>query len=172
MTSNRVSVSSSVSSAMDGACGPPGHPAFDPLRYPLVQDESVVYPYELLSSLRSARETYGLQTPPRQMTIETIQAVREDTTHAPMRSTVARHRAALESVCAGFRPGELLPDQLEIVVVGSNNHLGNFVLRSGIDDVPIGLVTTPGKSAAMATDLTLETEIPKMFGRLPRRGDT
>jgi hypothetical protein len=98
--------------------------------------------------------------------------VREDTTREPVRSTAARQREALESVCAGLRPGEPLPDQLEIVVVGSNNHPGNFVLRSGIDDAPIGLVTTPGKSAAIATDLTLETEIPKMFGRLPRGGDT
>ena len=139
---------------------------------PLVLNESVVYPFELLLSLRSARETYGLQTPPRQMTIEVIKAVREDTTREPMRSTAARQREALESVCAGLRPGEPLPDQLAIVVVGSNNHRGNFVLRPGIDDAPIGLVTTPGKSAAMATDLTLETEILKMFGRLPRRGDT
>jgi hypothetical protein len=106
------------------------------------------------------------------MTIEAIKAVREDTTREPMRSTAARQREALERVCAGLRPGEPLPDQLEIVVVGSNNHPGNFVLRPGIDDAPIGLVTTPGRSAAMATDLTLETEIPKMFGRLPRRGDT
>jgi len=71
-----------------------------------------------------------------------------------------------------LKPGEPLPDHLEIVVVGSNNHPGNFVLRSGIDNAPIGLVTTAGKSAAVATDLTLETEIPKMFGRMPRRGDT
>ena len=56
--------------------------------------------------------------------------------------------------------------------MGPNNQPGNFGLRSGIDDGPIGPVTTPGKSAVMATDLTLETEIPKMFGRLPRRGDT
>ena len=106
------------------------------------------------------------------MTIEAIKAVRKDTIREPMRSTAARQREALESVFAGLRPGEPLLDHLEIVVVGSNNHPGNFVLRSGIDDAPIGLVTTPGKSAAMATDLTLETEIPKMFGRLPRRGDT
>jgi hypothetical protein len=106
------------------------------------------------------------------MTIEAIKAVREDTTREPMRSTAARQREALESVLAGLRPGEPLPDHLEIVVVGSNNHPGNFVLRSGLDKAPIGLVTTPGKSATMATDLTLETEIPKMFGRLPRRGDT
>lgn len=71
-----------------------------------------------------------------------------------------------------LRSGEPLPDRLEIVVLGSNNQPGNFMLRSGIDDVPIGAVTTPGKSAAIATDLLLETEIPKMFGRLPRRGDT
>jgi len=89
-----------------------------------------------------------------------------------MRSTAARQHAARESVFGDLRPGEPLPDHLEIVVVGSNNHPGDFVLRPGIDNVPIGLVTTPGKSAAMATDLTLETEIPKMFGRLPRRGDT
>jgi len=106
------------------------------------------------------------------MTIEAIKAVREDTTREPMRSTAAWQREALESVCAGLRPGEHLPDHLAIVVVGSNNHRGNFVLRPGIDDAPIGLVTTPGKSAAMATELTLETEILKMFERLPRRGDT
>jgi hypothetical protein len=76
------------------------------------------------------------------------------------------------SVLGGLRPGDPLPDHLEIVVVGSNNRPGNFVLRSGIDDVPIGPVTTPGKSAAIATDLTLETEIPKMFARVCRRGDT
>ena len=105
------------------------------------------------------------------MTIKAIKAVREDTTREPMRSAVARQHETLESVCVGLKPGESLPDHLEIVVVGSNNHPGNFVLRPGIDDVPIGLVTTPGKSAAMATELTLETEIPKMFGRLPRRGD-
>jgi hypothetical protein len=85
---------------------------------------------------------------------------------------MAQQREARERVYAGLSPGEPLPDHLEIVVLGSNNHPGNFVLRSGIDDAPIGLVTTAGKSAAIATDLTLETEIPKMFGRLPRRGDT
>jgi hypothetical protein len=106
------------------------------------------------------------------MTLEAIKAVREDTTREPVRSTAARQREALASVLEDLRPGEPLPDHLEIVVAGSNNHPGNFVLRAGIDDAPIGLVTTPGKSAAMATDLTLETEIPKMFGRLPRRGDT
>ena len=48
------------------------------------------------------------------MTIEAIKAVREDTTREPMRSTAARQREALESVCAGLRPGEPLPDHLEI----------------------------------------------------------
>jgi hypothetical protein len=106
------------------------------------------------------------------MTVEAIEAVREDTTREPMRSTAARQHEARESAFTGLRPGEPLPDHFEIVVAWSNNHPGNVGLRLGMDDVPIGLVTTPGKSAAIATDLTLETEIPKMFGRLPRRGDT
>ena len=88
-----------------------------------------------------------------------------------MRSGQGPQDEALGNVCEVLRPGEPLPDHLEIVVLGSNNRPGNFIMRSGIDDVPIGPMTTPGKSAAIATDLTLETEIPKMFGRLPRRGD-
>jgi len=97
---------------------------------PLVLDESAVYLCELLPPLRCARKTYGLQTPPRQMTIEAIKAVREDTTRELMRSTAAQQREARESVFAGLGPGEPLPDHLAIVVVGSNNHPGNFVLRS------------------------------------------
>src|SRR5262249_31778197 len=106
------------------------------------------------------------------MTIEVPKAAREDTTREPMRATTAQQHADRERVITGLKPGEPLPDHLEIVVVGANKHPGNFVLGSGIDNAPIGLVTTAGKSAAVATDLTLETEIPKMFGRMPRRGDT
>src|SRR5574341_1757439 len=98
--------------------------------------------------------------------------MRDVATRGVMGSAQGPQAEALESVCAALRPGEPLPDDLEIVVLGSNNRPGNFVLRPGIDDVPIGPMTTPGKSAAIATDLTLETEMPKMFGRLPRRGDT
>ena len=71
-----------------------------------------------------------------------------------------------------LKPGQPLPDNLEIVVTGSNNKPGNFILRPGVDNKPLGSVTTPGKSATIATDLTLETEFSKMFGRAPKRGDT
>ncbi|MCB9563565.1 MAG: hypothetical protein H6708_24470 [Kofleriaceae bacterium] len=64
-----------------------------------------------------------------------------------------------------------VPDDA-IIVLGSNNKPGNFILRPGIDDRAIGGVTAPGKSATIATDLTLETEIRVMFGRAPTRGDT
>ena len=60
-------------------------------------------------------------------------------------------------------PGDRL-DDLEIVVVGSGATPKSFRLREGIDDKPLAGVTEPGKSASIATDLTRETEIPKMFG--------
>jgi hypothetical protein len=76
----------------------------------------------------------------------------------------------------GLKPGDPLPDNLEIVVTGSNTKPGNFILREGIDTLPIGNVKTPGKSASIATDLTIEGEYLKMFGPERaaniRRGDT
>ena len=98
--------------------------------------------------------------------------MRDVATRGAMRAAQGPQGEAPGSVHEALRPGGPLPDHLEIVVLGSNNRPGNFVMRSGIDDVPIGPMTTPGKSAAIATDLTLETEIPKMFGCLPGRGDT
>ncbi|MCU7929104.1 MAG: LysM peptidoglycan-binding domain-containing protein, partial [Candidatus Thiodiazotropha sp. (ex Dulcina madagascariensis)] len=71
-----------------------------------------------------------------------------------------------------LKPGQSLPDNLEIIVTGSNNKPGNFILRPGVDDKAIGDVLTPGKSATIATDLSLETEITTMFGRASKRGDT
>jgi hypothetical protein len=67
--------------------------------------------------------------------------------------------------------GAPVPDS-EIIVLGSNNKPGNFILRTGVDDKAISGVTAPGKSATVATDLTPETEIMNMFGRAPKRGDT
>jgi len=67
-----------------------------------------------------------------------------------------------------------LPDN-EIVVFGSNNKPGNFLLRPGVDDKPIGTVTLPGKSASIAETLEINVEYGIMFGaeRLNklRRGD-
>lgn len=70
-------------------------------------------------------------------------------TREPIRNSTAPQRAALGSIFAGFRPGEPLPDRLEIVVLGSNTQPGNFVLRPGIDGAPLGVVTTPGKEAGL-----------------------
>jgi hypothetical protein len=64
-----------------------------------------------------------------------------------------------------LRPGTPLPDS-EIIVIGSGTTPGSFVLRPGIDTRSIGSVTIPGKSASIATDLTLQHEILRMFGRL------
>ncbi len=69
-----------------------------------------------------------------------------------------------------LKPGDPIPDGLEIVVRGSSNKPGTFILRE-IDNQPLGPVTSPGKSATVATDLSLETEIANMFGRSPKRGD-
>ncbi|OQW90343.1 MAG: hypothetical protein BWK78_07240 [Thiotrichaceae bacterium IS1] len=67
-----------------------------------------------------------------------------------------------------------MPDN-EIVVFGSNNKPGNFLLRPGVDDKPIGTVTLPGKSASIAETLEINVEYGIMFGaeRLNklRRGD-
>jgi RHS repeat-associated protein len=71
----------------------------------------------------------------------------------------------------GSAPKGTIPDS-EIVVLGSNNKPGNFILRPGMDTLPIGTVTQPGKSASIATTLDIETEIPQIFGREARRGDT
>jgi len=70
-----------------------------------------------------------------------------------------------------LKEGDRLSDD-EIIVLGSNNKAGNFILRLGLDDKPIGSVNQAGKSATIAIDLTLNTEIMRMFGRLPKRGDT
>lgn len=74
----------------------------------------------------------------------------------------------------GLIPGQPLPDGLEIVVLGNTNKPGNFILRPGIDDRPIGGVTAPGKSVSIATDLEITNEYQKMFGagRAMVRGDT
>jgi len=72
------------------------------------------------------------------------------------------NQAGADGGLTGLKPGVSLPD-LEIVVLGSNNKPGNFILRPGMDDMPIGPVTVPGKSASIATELTLDTEIPQMF---------
>ncbi len=69
----------------------------------------------------------------------------------------------------GLRAGDPLPGN-EIVVMG-NNAPGNFKLRPGVDSMPIGTVTVPGKSATIATDLSMGTEIPQMFGRPVKPGD-
>ncbi len=90
------------------------------------------------------------------------------------RAAAAEGAAPSSGLPAGLqnlKPGDPIPDGLEIVVRGSNNKPGNFILRPGIDDAPLGAVTQPGKSATIATDLQLETEIPKMFGRQPVRFD-
>ena len=60
----------------------------------------------------------------------------------------------------------------EIIVFGSNNKPGNFKLRPGVDDRPIGGVTAPGKSGSIATDLEISSEFQQMFGRAAKRGDT
>lgn len=70
-----------------------------------------------------------------------------------------------------LKPGDSLPNGLEIVVRGSSNKPGTFILREGIDTKPLGIVTTPGKSATIATNPELETEIRQMFGRAPKQGD-
>lgn len=46
-----------------------------------------------------------------------------------------------------------------------------ILLRPGVDTKPIGPVTEPGKSVSIANDLTLKTEIPKMFHRDVRPGE-
>lgn len=71
----------------------------------------------------------------------------------------------------GDAPKAPIPDE-EIIVFGSNNKPGNFKLRPGVDDQPVGGVTAPGKSGSIATDLEIRTEIPQMFGREAKRGDT
>jgi len=74
-----------------------------------------------------------------------------------------------------LNPGDLLPDN-EIIVFGSNNKPGNFILRPGVDYKPIGTIITPGKSASIAKNLEVGTEYPIMFGlervNKLRRGDT
>jgi hypothetical protein len=82
-----------------------------------------------------------------------------------------RANSQLPASVRNLRPGQPLPDRLEIVVRGSSTNPNTFILRPGVDDVPIGMVTTPGKSATIATDLTFDTEISQMFGRAPGRGD-
>ncbi|WP_414664427.1 RHS repeat-associated core domain-containing protein [Horticoccus sp. 23ND18S-11] len=59
----------------------------------------------------------------------------------------------------------------EIVLVGNTAKPNNFSLRQGIDTKPIGDISSPGKSASIATDLTIKTEIRQMFGRESIRGD-
>lgn len=70
--------------------------------------------------------------------------------------------------------GQPLPDGLEIVVLGNTNKPGNFILRPGIDDRPIGGIDAPCKSVSIATDLDITNEYQKMFGanRAMVRGDT
>jgi hypothetical protein len=74
-----------------------------------------------------------------------------------------------------LNPGDLLPNN-EIIVFGSNNKPGNFILRQGVDDKPIGTIIMPGKSASIATNLDIGTEYGIMFGleraKKLRRGDT
>ena len=74
-----------------------------------------------------------------------------------------------------LNPGDPLPND-EIVVLGSNNKPGNFILRPNIDDKPIGTVTIPGKSASIAKNLNIDTEYGIMFGleraKKLKRGDT
>jgi hypothetical protein len=74
----------------------------------------------------------------------------------------------------GLTPGQPLPDGLEIVVLGNTNKPGNFILRPGIDDKPIGGLSMPGKSVSIGTDLEIASEYQKMFGsgRAMVRGDT
>lgn len=69
----------------------------------------------------------------------------------------------------GLKPGDPLPDNA-ILVMG-NNKPGNFILREGLDDRAIGAVTTPGKSATIATDLDMASEFQRMFGRDLKPGD-
>ncbi len=64
---------------------------------------------------------------------------------------------------------QAIPDN-EIVVVGSKNTPGCFKLRPQ-DYKPLDDVVEPGKSASIATDLTLETEYQQMFQFNPGRGD-
>ena len=71
---------------------------------------------------------------------------------------------------ANLVPGQPLSN-LDILVMGSNAKPGTFTLRTGIDDKPLGVVTAPGRSATIATDLTYQTEIPNMFGRPLQAGD-
>jgi hypothetical protein len=65
-------------------------------------------------------------------------------------------------------PGEALPDTEIIVVAGNATAPGTNILRPGIDDGPLGIVTNPGRSVTIATDLTVPTETRQMFG--PNRG--
>ena len=85
-------------------------------------------------------------------------------------SQILIHKCSPASL-RGLRPGDVVPDGLEIIVRGSSQKPGTFILREGIDTRKLGAVSTPGKSATVATDLTLDTEIHRMFGRAPTRGD-
>ena len=68
---------------------------------------------------------------------------------------------ALPNQLKGLIPGQPLPDKFEIVVFGSTNKPGNFILRPGIDDKPIGGVNSPGKSVSIGTNLEIQTEFKK-----------
>ncbi|MES2693281.1 MAG: RHS repeat-associated core domain-containing protein [Verrucomicrobiota bacterium] len=52
----------------------------------------------------------------------------------------------------------------EIIMLGGNSKPGNFILREGIDTRPIGRVFAHGKSASIATDLTLKGEYRQIYG--------
>jgi hypothetical protein len=105
-----------------------------------------------------------------------LRGLKADVVRASSNSGVAPSAGAIPNTTLparlqNLKPGDPLPDRLEIVVRGSNNKPGTFILRPGIDDASIGVVTQPGKLATIATDLTVETEIQSMFGRAPTRHD-
>jgi hypothetical protein len=91
---------------------------------------------------------------------------------AALESFSARGLGALDdAVKVSVETSEELASN-EIIVLGSNNKPGNFILRPGVDDVPISGVLDPGKSGSIVVDLDIRAEIPRMFGRAAKRGDT
>lgn len=63
----------------------------------------------------------------------------------------------------GLRPGAPVPDPETLVFVRPDS-AKRFRLRPQ-DHEPLGDVATPGKSASIAVDLTIESEILQIFGR-------
>jgi len=100
--------------------------------------------------------------------------VSQDHVYRVLTAAILVHNSSAATSGAGGSGGGLcgkrVPDN-EIIVRSGSSTPDSFKLRPGVDDQPIGAVKAPGKSATVATDLTVETETQQAIGRPATRGD-